>query len=407
MNILMIGAYKPQVGGPVIVTQELANILKHENKIFIINIEQIGYPKGLGHWKDGEVDVYQERIYFHRRYTSFQTLFQTAKRAFLLRKKVDIYHIHGSNFSGIGSIDKTKPLVLTMHGYSSIEPILKGRFKPNSPQYKFRVWMEKKSIERADAVIAVGEKLKEWIIENLGADSEKVFHISNGVDVNRFKFKLEARKSLRKKLKIGKNKRIILFSKQLNKQNGILNLLEAISIISKQYPNVILLILGDGPLKNEVINYQKNKLPKNILYGGLVPHSQMVDYMSLSDIFVLPSASISKFGKYKIGEVSPLSIREAMACQLPVVATNIGGNKELLEDGRKKMNNDVGCLIPSNEPEDLSNAITYLLEHPNEAEKMGKRAREFIKNNYTWEIMAKRVLNVYKFAMEYHKKRKL
>ena len=109
MNILMIGDYKPQVGGPAHVVQNIVNKLKEKNKIYVVNMEERGCPTGLGHWNDDGVEVYQEKLWFPNSQTVLQRVIQKTKRALLLRKKVDLYHAHGVFDASIGFIDRKKP----------------------------------------------------------------------------------------------------------------------------------------------------------------------------------------------------------------------------------------------------------------------------------------------------------
>lgn len=231
-NIAMIGAYpSTHIGGVAIHTYGISKELSKYNAITIITTDT-----KKEYWNNYVVKVYQEKLWYPQRYTTFQSMVQTTKRALSLRKKVDLYHAHGAFFSGIGFLDKQKPLVLTVHGYASLETVLIGRIKPNSFQFKFMRWIEKKAVERADAVIAVGENLKDWITNELEANPEKVFHIPNGVDANKIDAirnnSIKESKIVKKQLGL-ENKRVILFIKAFTKQNGILTLVEALPLIIK------------------------------------------------------------------------------------------------------------------------------------------------------------------------------
>lgn len=392
MKILMIGWYKPQIGGGSHVIQNLANYLKKEHKIYVINMEEPRFPRGLGHWKDNGIDVYQEKLFYSKKFTTVQTLFQTTKRALLLSKKVDLYHTHGPWFSGIGFIDKEKPLVLTIHGYPSLETIASGRIKIGSLGLRCVRLIEEKTVKRADAIIAVGKTLRKWIIEELNTEPEKTFYVPNGIDPKIFK-PFNVNKS--------KENYTIIYSKAITKQNGIDYLIKSLKFIKKRFSNIKLIILGEGPLKEDMKRLAKSiGVRKNVVFLGRVAHHKVPYYLNSSDVYVMPTINING-----AQETFGISLIEAMACELPVISTAVGGPKEILEEGKRQMGKDVGIMIPQKDAEAIAEKVIYLLEHPDEARKMGKRAREFVLKNYTWDIIAKKTLDVYRYAIEHHKNR--
>jgi len=393
MKILMVGWYKPQLGGGSLVIQELANRLKNEHEVRIINMGSGDLPS-LGHWRDGKIEVYQERLFWPSRFTNLQTLFQTTKRAYLLKDNIDIYHTHGAAFSGIGLVDRSKPLVLHVHGYASLEPIASGKIKPRSINFKFLRLMELKAVQRADAIIAVGSKLRNWLIEDLGVDRRKLFLIPNGVDSNQFR-PLDG-SDLRAKLGYSSKERILLFIKAFTKQSGIEVLLRALPQIHKSHPETRILAIGGGPLKSEIekISEEEN-INSYVRFLDRIPHQEVPNYINMSDIFISPS--IKLFGAE---ETFGISLLEAMACGKPVIATDIGGPKEILEKGKRLMANEVGILIPAADKSAISEAVSHLIENPELSEIMGRCAREFVLKNFTWERVARDTSEVYKFARE-------
>ena len=105
----------------------------------------------------------------------------------------------------------------------------------------------------------------------------------------------------------------------------------------------------------------------------------MQEYLSAADIFVLPSRS----------EGFSNAIIEAMAASLPVVATNVGGNAEAVEDGVS------GFIVPPEDIAALSDAILRMLSNPAKAEEMGASGRERVKDNFTIDAMVHQITNVY------------
>lgn len=187
MRILMIGDYEPQVGGPSTVVQNISSYLSREHDVSVINMEQLPYSLGLGHWFDGEISVWQEKLWFPGTQTVIQGAIQKTKRALLLRDHVDLYHAHSPFNALVGLFDRSRPLVLTFHGYPTLESLSKGTIKPNSLKFKIYRWIEKRTVDRADAIIVVGKRQIEWLVNELGADVQKIFYVPNGVNINKFR----------------------------------------------------------------------------------------------------------------------------------------------------------------------------------------------------------------------------
>lgn len=116
-----------------------------------------------------------------------------------------------------------------------------------------------------------------------------------------------------------------------------------------------------------------------VRFLGFIEHSKLPRCFSNADLFVLPSRS----------ESMPVAVAEAMASALPVVSTTVGGIPELVEDGQ------TGVLVPPNDPVSLARAINALLDDPERMRAMGARGRERVKEYFTWDKVAERVLGFY------------
>jgi len=391
MNILMIGWYKPQVGGGSHVVQNLTAQLKNQHKIYVINTEEKGLPF-LGRWQDSGVLVFQERLYFDF-YTPIQTVIQTTKRALLLKlnKDIDLYHVHGPFFAGIGLIDKKTPLIMTMHGYPSLETLARGRIKPDSVQFKFIRFLEVISAKRAEAIIAVDKRIYRWIICELGIDPSKVFYLPNAVNTKKFSPSVDGRQ-VRAKYNLNENP-VILYVKALSPKNGPEVAIKAMDYVIKEHPNAILLMVGDGPLKPQLEHLaSKLGLRKNVIFVGRKPPDETPFYFAASDIVIVPSVHI-----HGVEEATSLTMLEGMASGKPVVVSNIGGLKGTIEiaggDGK------VGLLFKQGNPKDLASKIIMLLEDKSFRKKLGHNARKYVVKNRDWAIYAARVLKIYEYAM--------
>ncbi|MDI6916880.1 MAG: glycosyltransferase family 4 protein [Thermoplasmatales archaeon] len=390
-KIAMIGAYPPaHSGGVATHIYELSKELSKYNMIKVITTDREEKC-----WNDSQVQIHQEQLWYPHRYTTLQNMFQTTKRAYLLRKNTDLCHAHGFFYSGIGFLDKQKPIVLTVHGYASLETVSRGRIKPNSIQFKFMRWIEKKAVERADAIIAVDKRIYDWIINELNGDTEKVFHIPNGVDIEKFHPDLNGSK-IRGEYHL-ESKPLILFVKALSPKNGPSVAVKAMKEIIKVYPEATLLIVGDGSLKGKLLNFTKElKIEKNIIFCGMKSNNEAPYYYAASDIIVVPSVRIAG-----VEEATSITMLEGMASGKPVVASNIGGLKEIIGGSDDR----IGVLFDEGDHKDMAEKVIHLLDNKSVRTEIGKNAREYVGSKHTWEKVVEEISKVYQYALDTHKNR--
>lgn len=155
----------------------------------------------------------------------------------------------------------------------------------------------------------------------------------------------------------------------LSHEKGIILFLESLSCILKQKKTKIL-IIGDGYLKNYLIEYiRRNKLQNNVDYKQYVNYSYMPNMLNKVRLLVVPSLS----------EGLPNVVVEAMACGTPILATSVGGIPDIIKDGV------TGFLLKSNNPEYIAKKIIELLDKPQLLEKVSYNAYKFVKENFNYE----------------------
>lgn len=160
---------------------------------------------------------------------------------------------------------------------------------------------------------------------------------------------------------------LVLFVGRLVKEKGIKFLLDSWKIISARHRGAQLLIIGKGELEDRVRRFCKRN--ENTHYLDYVPQHRLPNYYSAADVFAFPTFK-EGFG---------MATGEAMACQTPVVITNISGVRNLVVDGV------TGFLVAPSDKTTFSQRIIYLIEHKDITTKMGKAARERIKSLFSWE----------------------
>jgi len=170
-----------------------------------------------------------------------------------------------------------------------------------------------------------------------------------------------------------------LFVGWLIPRKGCEYLLNAIKEIITKEKNILLLIIGEGILENKLKNLTKElQIQDKVQFLGKKAPPEIPFYMNASDIFVLPSLSEGK----------PNVVGEAMASGLPVIATDINGTSDFIT------NNKNGFLIPKENSKILAERLLQLLKNPKLRIKLGKEARNSVKD-LTWENCAKEYLKVY------------
>ncbi|OAG27678.1 hypothetical protein TH606_05635 [Thermodesulfatator autotrophicus] len=196
--------------------------------------------------------------------------------------------------------------------------------------------------------------------------------IPNGVDVNKFKPYKEERKRLRENFKI-EEKKVLLSVGRIVGWKGYQLVIKALKNLPSEY---VYVLIGDGPyLKDLKLLAKSLGVEKRVFFLGAKEHNELPRFYSIGDVFVQPSVGHEAFG---------ITVIEAMACGLPVVGSTSGGIKELIEDGFN------GFLFEKGNLKDLTEKIQTVFKCKN---IFKNNPRRFVKENYSWQILGKRLLN--------------
>ncbi len=229
-------------------------------------------------------------------------------------------------------------------------------------------------LKNADRVIALTEDMRGKIKNIYGKDSEI---IPNGIDTE--KFTNLSKDEVRNKLGIKKDEKIIIFVGTLKFVKGIQYLVEAMKIISKNNPEAKLILIGDGDERENLKKFVESLgLVGCINFLGRKPNEEIPEYMVASDIFVLPSLS----------EGFTVTILEAMASGLPIVATNVSGLPEITKEGEN------GFLVEPKNSQQLAEKILFLFQDDNLRKKISENNLKKAQN-YSWSKVVKSLESVY------------
>ncbi|MBS7609836.1 glycosyltransferase family 4 protein [Candidatus Bathyarchaeota archaeon] len=251
--------------------------------------------------------------------------------------------------------------------------------------YYFRLPIREKLIfSTADRIIAVSNYIAQRLRECYNISLSKVAVIHNGVDVSLFRpiNKEEAKE------RIGLGDRpIVLYVGAFTLRKGIHYLIRSFRMVVDRFKDACLMLIGGVPswygssIYYDILYKEINKLDlkNSVIVKGKIPHNRLPIYYSAADVFALPSI-YEPFGKVLL---------EAMACETPVVASNVGGIPEIVRDGES------GFLVAPGDIEELYESISKLLSSNILVNKMGSYGRLLVMKEFTWELVAMRLMNVY------------
>jgi glycosyltransferase involved in cell wall biosynthesis len=231
-----------------------------------------------------------------------------------------------------------------------------------------------------DSVLAVSPQVREFCIQEDGLNPSKVQTLFNGLDMACVA-KAAGRAVMRQQMNIPEQAPVITTVGNIRKVKGIDVLVEAAARVYRNYPNAVFLVAGR---KSE--EQHCRELENTIASLGLTANFRLLgsreDVFSIlrtSDVFCLPSRS----------EGFSNALIEAMACRLPCVATDVGGNKEVLAHG------ETGLLVPSEDSQALATALARLLSDRSLASDMGMRGERVVQSRFTSEAMMNDLVNLY------------
>ncbi|MEO0130854.1 MAG: glycosyltransferase [candidate division WOR-3 bacterium] len=233
-------------------------------------------------------------------------------------------------------------------------------------------------LRKVDKFIAICNLFKNKIIKITNLKDKEIPIIPLGINDNIFEKIISIRK------KINHNTKTLLFVGRLEEKKGICFLLKAMKEVVEKHPDVVLKIVGDGTLRDEMINLSKRlNLFKNIVFIGAISHSQLPSYFDEALVFIAPSIDLKDDF-----EAIPRTILEAAAARVPIIATNAGGITDFIENGV------TGIIVPQKSIKELSEKIIELIENETLREILAKKAYEKLKKEFTLSITGYRIQRI-------------
>jgi PEP-CTERM/exosortase A-associated glycosyltransferase len=301
--------------------------------------------------------------------------------------KPDILHAHSPALNGLAALKAAKrhniPVVYECRAFWEDAAVDHGTTTEKSLRYHLTKMLETYVFRKADAITTICEGLRSDIIAR-GIATEKITVIPNAVDIERFSYGIQPDPVLRTQLDL-QNKIVLGFIGSFYAYEGLPLLLEALPKILEKHPETRLLLVGGGP--QEALIKQKTqelKLDKRVLFTGRIPHDQVQDYYNQVDIFVYPRLSM------RLTElVTPLKPLEAMAQGRLVVASDVGGHKELINHGHN------GYLFKADDAEALAATVLNLLNLSKEWDQLRTTGRQYVEQERNWTKSVSHYKNIY------------
>jgi len=336
---------------------------------------------------------------FNQTNEKLKAVLQTLSTSILMNSDdidADVVHCHTWYVQFAGIVAKLcygTPLVITTH---SLEPLRPWKREQLGRGYDASCWIEKTAIEMADAVIAVSHETKEDVLKYFDVDEDKIKVIYNGINLQ--EYVVTKATSTLEKYGIDPVKPYVLFVGRITRQKGIIHLVNAIKYID---PETQIVLCAGAPDTKEIgkemedcVNEVKKYRDNVIWIAEMLPKNEVIQLYSHADVFCCPSI-YEPFGIINI---------EAMACETAVVASAVGGIKEVVVDG------ETGILVPLEqhmeapfEPvnpdqfaRDLAQGINTVINDKVLKEHMAKNGRKRVEEYFDWVAIAKQVEDLYK-----------
>jgi glycosyltransferase involved in cell wall biosynthesis len=291
-----------------------------------------------------------------------------------LRGHADVVHYHTywpDAFTAF-VVNKFVPTVYTAH---------ESRFLIMAEQARFQRRL-RLALRPFQTIIAPSTELL-TVAQQFGVSADKSVFISNAVDSNKFSPDV-ACGTVRTRFNVPSDSTLILCPRRLVPKNGVQFLIESVAFIRARLKKLSVLIVGDGPERAKLEERVRElDLQDSVIFAGNQNNDDLPAFYADADIVAIPS----------LMEATSIAGLEAMASACAVVATNVGGLPEIIDDGV------TGLLVPPRDPKALSAAIMRLIENSDLRQQLGQAARARVEREFTWNHVARETSRAYEKAI--------
>ncbi|MGZ8287997.1 MAG: TIGR04063 family PEP-CTERM/XrtA system glycosyltransferase [Telluria sp.] len=313
-----------------------------------------------------------------------------AARLLTLAREIrpDVIHAHSPVLNAVAALRVGRalgiPVVYEIRAFWEDAAVDHGTSREWGLRYRLTRALETWALKRVDAATTICEGLRAEIVGR-GIDASKVTVIPNAVNIEDFSVDGARDEALAAELDIG-GKQVLGFIGSFYAYEGLDVLLAALPGMLAKNPGVRVLLVGGGP-QDQALREQARRLgvADKVIFTGRVPHDQVQRYYNLVDVLVYPRL------KMRLTDlVTPLKPLEAMAQGRLLAASDVGGHKELIEDGK------TGVLFAAGDPARLADKVLALLAEPQRWPALRAAGREFVEQERNWRASVARYQPVYR-----------
>jgi phosphatidyl-myo-inositol dimannoside synthase len=364
--------YLPYLGGAELFVREIVSRLSHRYRFVIVTAR--GEMRPARREIDSGAEVV--RVGLGRRLDKVIYPVPALARA-LQAGPVDVVHAVMVNASALTAAAyrslKGTPALLTLQSGDS-EDYVRGYLGPFFPIYP--------RLHRAfDRVHAISRHLRDEAVR-YGTEANRVSIIPNGVDIGVFSksaYPTSEIERLRARLGL-EGKRVIVSASRLSITQRMSDLLRAMPAITREHPDAVALLVGDGEDRPSLESLALELgIVDRVCFLGAMDHDRVAPYLCLADVFVRPSAT----------EGLGTAFLEALACEVPIVGTPVGGIPDFLEEEK------TGLFCEPGNPESIARAVNRFLSDPELARGCAARGKALVETSYQWDAVAERIAGLY------------
>jgi PEP-CTERM/exosortase A-associated glycosyltransferase len=303
--------------------------------------------------------------------------------------QVDVLHAHSPAISGLATFraarDLNLPVIYELRYYEEDAAVDRRKTRHNSLRYRLTRALEQAVLKKAARVTTISKALRSDLISR-GVDPDKIVEIPNGVDTDIFQ-PVEPDADLIARHELA-DFRVIGFIGSFYFYEGLEHLIDAAILLLSERSDLKFVLVGEGEAEQSLRKRIPDRLRSHFIFTGKIAHDAAPRYYSVMDIVVYPRA-----GSRLTELTTPLKPLEAMAMEKVVLGSDVGGLRELINDG------ETGFLVESETPHALARRLLILVDNAIMRRAVGEKAREFVVRERDWKKIVSSYLSVYQEAM--------
>jgi glycogen(starch) synthase len=307
--------------------------------------------------------------------------------ALIASERPDLIHAHSPCLNGLAALGLGKPLVYEMRSFWEDAAVSSGVTSEGSWRYRASRRLETAVLRRAQAVTVICEGLQREVRAR-GVPQERISVIPNAVDPEHFRPPAVDPEFAKQRWRL-MGRTVIGYVGSFFAWEGLGLLLEALPAILRLRSDAALLLVGGG-LEEGSLRRQAAELgvTSDVVFAGALPHDSIAEAYAAVDLLVFPRL------RMRLTElVTPLKPLEAMAMGKPLVASDVGGHRELIQDGGN------GILFPAGNADALARAVCRLIEDPLLAARLSQEGLQFVRTQRTWQGSVRGYADPYRRAL--------